>query len=516
MKKYIITLSILFVCFGLFAQGEMDAIRLSSSDLRGTARGQAMGGAFGALGGDATGIMINPAGLGLYHSSELNLSLPLNSNDIHTVWPTMLQEESESSRFLIDNISFVGSFPTNNGNLQGLNFAFSYNRLKNFNRSYSVARQAMNTSMTDYIAAITNGIYYEDMNFGSKYAGYDPYGNNKIPWLSTLGWLGYLIDDHPENSYSGLFPNERPVAGLKVNERGYIESGDFSFGGNWWNKLYLGLTVSVTDMFYHWDSSYEEKFAHGKIGLENYLETEGNGFQVKLGAIGRPFDFLRLGVAYHSPVWYYLTDYYQGSTTAVYPDVDEWAITPDDALTHYRFHTPQTWVFSIAGILGTKAIVSFDYELKDYKGMTVKDDRGLPKKDTNGFIEEDFKVASTLRAGLEYRFTPQFSGRLGYSYMQNPYEKTFKNGEKEVVIIGTIPHYTIAGDVNYFTAGMGYRFASNFYVDMAFIYRTQKDDLYYFPSIFGADGDVRIKSTPASLTNRAYKGLVTVGYKFKN
>jgi hypothetical protein len=70
MKRFGIILTALFIYTGLFAQGEMDIIRLSSSDLRGAARGQSMGGAFGALGGDAAGIMINPAGLGVYRSSE--------------------------------------------------------------------------------------------------------------------------------------------------------------------------------------------------------------------------------------------------------------------------------------------------------------------------------------------------------------------------------------------------------------------------------------------------------------
>ncbi|MCD6322107.1 MAG: hypothetical protein J7L77_03665, partial [Clostridiales bacterium] len=42
------------------------AVLFSSDDNYGTARFVAMGGAFGALGGDMTAVEINPAGLGVF------------------------------------------------------------------------------------------------------------------------------------------------------------------------------------------------------------------------------------------------------------------------------------------------------------------------------------------------------------------------------------------------------------------------------------------------------------------
>jgi len=525
MKKYTIILIALFACTGLLAQGEMDAIRLSGSSLRGTARGQAMGGAFGALGGDVTGIMINPAGLGLYRSSELNFTMALNFANTQTDWQNTINK-GNNIKFNFDNISYVGYYSTGNAGLPTLNFAFSWNRLKSFNRSYIASGRGMNSSLTDYITAITNGydgnqgVFVDDMIADSRYEGYDPYrpryGDPQIPWLSILGWNGWLINDDTDYTYSSiLFPDEKVAPRLEVNERGYIDSYDVSLGANVQDKFYWGLTFSLTDISYRWDSRYDEEFKpRGGIGLDNYLETNGTGYQVKLGAIWRPADFLRFGVSYYSPTWYYLTDYYQGRAIAQYDIKDEWAKTPDHAYTRYRFNTPYNWIFSIAGIIGTKAIVSLDYEIKDYRGMKLMDNLGRPQKIDNDYIEEDFKVASTLRAGLEFRFTPQLSGRLGYSYVQNPYEKEFKNGWKEAMIIGTIPHYTIDGDAHHFTTGIGYRFTPQFYIDAAFIYRTQQNDLYYFPSVVGDDGNFIVQSTPASMTNRACKGLVTVGYKF--
>ncbi|MDR2917287.1 MAG: hypothetical protein LBV74_21035, partial [Tannerella sp.] len=81
MKKVgLFTGVLLLVCnMGIFAQGnEIDAFTLTNSDLGGTARSMSMAGAFGALGGDISAISNNPAGLGIYRSSEISGTLDLS------------------------------------------------------------------------------------------------------------------------------------------------------------------------------------------------------------------------------------------------------------------------------------------------------------------------------------------------------------------------------------------------------------------------------------------------------
>ena len=79
MKRYI-TLLFLTVFTGvIYAQTADDALRYSQQHYTGTSRSMAMGGAFGALGGDFSSIGINPAGLGVYQS--LMLRLLINSVD---------------------------------------------------------------------------------------------------------------------------------------------------------------------------------------------------------------------------------------------------------------------------------------------------------------------------------------------------------------------------------------------------------------------------------------------------
>ena len=60
------------------SQAAVDLYNLSRPDLRGTARFMSMGGAFTALGGDISSLNQNPAGIGVYRSSEIGMTLNLD------------------------------------------------------------------------------------------------------------------------------------------------------------------------------------------------------------------------------------------------------------------------------------------------------------------------------------------------------------------------------------------------------------------------------------------------------
>ena len=75
MKK-ILTFTFLAIItfFDLKAQDLTDAFRYSHTNLKGTARFQAMSGAFGALGGDISAISINPASSAVFLNSAATLT----------------------------------------------------------------------------------------------------------------------------------------------------------------------------------------------------------------------------------------------------------------------------------------------------------------------------------------------------------------------------------------------------------------------------------------------------------
>jgi len=547
MKRNLLLIIALFVCVLSFGQGEIDAYRYSNDDLSGTARGQAMGGAFGALGGDVTGVAINPAGIGIYRSSEIlaNMSLtaPIISGNTN---------QQSNTAFHFDNLSYMSYYPLIKGSMLSLNFGFNYNRIKSFDQKYSTSKSSMSSSLTDNMALLTNGISSSTLLSTSTY---NPYNNPHNPWLSVLGYDGCLFipANNTNNQYQSILNDGEKVSpSLKVSEKGKVESYDFTIGANISNKFYWGATVSIINLSYIMNSSYDESFGEGGgFNLDNYLETKGSGYQAKLGVIFKPVDALRLGVSYHSPVWYSMTDYYKGwiDPRGIYID-DQLAgevSTPggdsqnsnSPAYTDYHFRTPGSWTFSAAAVLGTKAIVSVDYEIKNYASMNLKDTNGNEWTDVNDFMNSDYRNASTIRAGFEYRFNPQLSGRVGYAWAQSPYQSevnAFGDNNFDVVgdvavTAGTVPHYTLSGNTNYLTAGIGFKFTPQFYCDFALVLRTEKDDVYYFtPKAFQNQTEkvndyyyrpqqdqnhLQIfDSFAGAFTNKTLKGLLTFGYKF--
>src|SRR5438132_1712816 len=94
------------------AQTDVDALRYSQTSITGTARYTSMAGAFGALGGDFSSIGTNPAGLGIYRSSEFTISPSLYMNGMTS---NFLGTSSSENRynFNIANLGFVFNHQVN-------------------------------------------------------------------------------------------------------------------------------------------------------------------------------------------------------------------------------------------------------------------------------------------------------------------------------------------------------------------------------------------------------------------
>ena len=80
--KSILFLFIGLLCLSLNAQSLNDALRYSQTSLTGSARFNALSGAFGALGGELSAISINPAGSSVFLSSELSITANTFNNDV--------------------------------------------------------------------------------------------------------------------------------------------------------------------------------------------------------------------------------------------------------------------------------------------------------------------------------------------------------------------------------------------------------------------------------------------------
>jgi hypothetical protein len=517
----------------LFAQGELDAYRYSKSDLNGTARYLGMGGAFGALGGDISAMSSNPGGLAIYRSSEVVTSMSFSSVQTETKWSSVMKAKENTFNF--DNIAYVSYFPTaNSSGIMSWNVGFAYNRVNSFDRNYTTQGSGNNYqmySLADYIGARAYGTKLGTLEGSTSSLATDPYNN--ADWLTVLGYEGGLISPiNSQNSqnidYTSAFydvdENNEEVyyspsnTKLNVQERGSTDKYDFSAATNISDFLFIGATLSVTDISYRTSTTYDEEFEsiNSNLYLDNESNTYGTGLGVNIGAIIRPTDFLRFGVAFNSPTWYRMTEYSKasaGSDISFYKPSKVNADTPDDGYWNYELRTPEKWIFSAAGIF-KHALISVDYELTNYNSMKLYTDRGEELTGVNGDIQADFGIESLLKVGGEIKVTPQFSVRAGYALRSSAVKQDLEDNTVEVITEGTIPHYTIDKGTQYYTIGLGYRFSPRFYTDIAYVYQVKDESLKLFSNIYDGDGTALVNSDPIDLSTKTTRLALTLGYKF--
>ena len=518
----------------LSAQTHDNALRFSTETLDGTARYQAMGGAFGAVGADYGSLRQNPAGLGLFRSNEIQGTISFGQNLDQGTW---YKEHYKKGRTAFGgNMSVVLATPLRGSGLS-FNFALGFYQRQSFARSFDISNhQITDFSLADYAAFITpTNVSSDDLL--SKNA----YGTVPAPWLAILGHGAGWTVQRPEGFYESAFnySDKGGILGpsnsqLRVNERGGIQDFDFTFGLNYNDRLYFGLGVKLSALDYRMNSYYGEDFIDNDyLELANELRTSGSGASVSFGLIARVSDHLRLGAAIQTPTWFTLQDNYVAGAESRHLRVDkegkplpekEWTKrdqTPSDAAWQYQLQTPTKIVLSGA-FVGRLGMLSLDYELANYSGIQLKDTYG-PFVDDNKLMKEYFTpMQSTIRLGGEVRVSPQFSLRAGGYWRQAPMKASFDSNPNQSATIpvneaGTVPHYEIVGMGYGVTGGLGWRFSPSSYVDLAVVYQGQKSHMYPFPTRYYEENkEVKQFTTPHAiqLQKQRIYGVATFGFKF--
>lgn len=136
------------------AQSLYDAARLMGNDLNGTARFIGMGGAMGALGGDISTMGTNPAGIGIYRSSDVMTSFGFSNIGMKS---NMNGTKNEQDKLFgsFDNIGFVISSRIGNETpLRFVNFGFNYRKVKSFDKN-----MVMNGMIEDKEGPMSQSVY---------------------------------------------------------------------------------------------------------------------------------------------------------------------------------------------------------------------------------------------------------------------------------------------------------------------------------------------------------------------
>ncbi len=540
MKKLCLYAATLAVPFIADAQSAIDGFRFSQPDMKGTARFMGMGGAFGALGGDLSSISTNPAGLGVYRRNEIGITMDIDIQNSTSESQGISNSQSQT-KVLLNNVGGVASWDLANAVMPNINVAFTYNRAASFNRHYSGVIPTLSNSLTNYIAGVSNneGVTVADVTTlfdRNNNVSFDPYNPNDggyaAPWLSILGYDSYFITptgDEDQPNWIGQWGATTSGSGaFDVVTTGGANEYNIAVGGNIANKVFWGVDFGIVDLDYTMTALWGENLQNAVVdnpegtensnanwSLKNSYIANGTGYNIKVGFIYRPIQELRLGVAFASPTWYSINENYIASTNFNYsadiPDIQQNnAVTNGGqwGLNSYNFRTPWKLTVSAAGVIGRNLIISADYEwhrfdkMRFYNGGGGYYDYGYddgwdwpyyaPAKNvtparfntdpwwaTNADIADTYKSTSTVRLGAEYRITPRFSVRAGYSYVSSPVRTEAKDGSMLIYTSGTMPNYKMDNSTNYISCGLGYNF-DHFYIDGAFVHKRMTSEYHAY------------------------------------
>ena len=455
MKRlYISIIAIFFISSIGFAQSIYvdNSLLFSQNNYSGTARFAGMSGAFGALGGDMGSLSINPAGIGVFQSSELVFSPGLLFDKASS---TYLSNTIDDSRYNvnINNFGFVASYDLSKEDTRWVNFnvGVTYNKNNNFNRNI-LFEGVNNYSIME--------LYVNSANAGFWDADYE-----------DLFWRAYLInEDTINNEYWSEITDQIMIDpnGFAINQRKSIQTkgsmGELSiaFGGNYSHKLYVGLSVGIVWLDYSEYSSHYEYETASTTDISDFHTLEfkensdisGTGVNLKLGFIYKPIDFIRIGAALHTPTFYELQDNYYNQVKSVFDNNDNFAERSNAQTYKYSLTTPLRAVVSGGFQIGKIGLIDIDYEFVDYSNIKMDDaDNSQFVKDDNRDIQAVYQSVSNIRVGAEFRTGP-FYLRAGTAYSTSPYKKTDNS---------------INHDNNRlsYSGGVGYR-EKNFFIDFAY------------------------------------------------
>jgi len=481
-----------FFMINALAKGQTvsDALRYSYLNTNGSARSMGVAGSMGAIGGDFGALNSNIAGLGGYRFSEIAFSPTLYFNQISS--------NLRNTGKLTDNkygtsIDHLGLVIVRNGyegaKWKHVNYAIGYNRLADFNKSFYFDG-ATTGSITDHWrekAVRLKSDQLDDFGAGLAYE------------------TGAIYDSNGDNIYESDFidfPNKAVNKSQTVNYRGSLNELSVGIAGNYKDQLMIGAAVGVPMVTYVEEKNYNESDPSNlnpvfeRLGYTEYLKTQGNGINLKMGAILKLHNIFRLGISFQTPSLLEQSDTYETSVSYSYLDKGKLNTfdkkSPQLGQYTYNLITPARAGLSFGSVLGRAGFVSASVEYINYGGAQ------FDFVDANG-NNADIDYQNELNKEIEKQYQSTLNYNLGAEIAID--DLRLRGGVK---LLGS-PYANDNDLTRIYTAGVGFR-AGKFFMDLA-LQHTRYDDGYLPYST---------SSNDLQLVNNRYqlnRMVVTLGYK---
>jgi hypothetical protein len=511
MKKIFYTVIILLTVHQLNAQVPEEVLRLSWRPQAGTARNQAIGGAMGSLGGDATSAMVNPAGLAFFKTSDFVITPGLQFGKGTGDFRGTSYKGSSQNNFGLGTSGFVfGGF----GYKARSSFSLTITRTADFHQTIAYKGQNNYSSFAEPLA---------DEFAASGLTIDDALNSPDISLPTKMALYTYLVDTATINGSKKVIARSEFTSLLNQEHTSTVSGGTTEITAGiaheFNKKIMLGGSLGIPIVKIDRNTYYRESDASGNtdndfnyMAYSEHFSLKGVGVNLKIGLIYRPKEYIRIGLAFHAPDMMLLTEKVNSGLAADlenlfapntgYDSVASSVFTGTTTTsTKYSTYTPGRIILSgsyvfreVENIERQKGFITADIEYTNYKWMHFNEyeqENGPGKeyyKPFNDAIDAIYKSAFNFRLGGELKFKI-IMARLGFAYYSNPY----KNKELK------------ASKMN-LSGGLGYR-NKGMFVDLTYVHHINKD--VNFP--------YRVNSpranTFANLKDTGGNVLLTVGFK---
>jgi hypothetical protein len=328
---------------------------------------------------------------------------------------------------------------------------------------------------------------------------------------STYGGMAYfahLVDPvfGDNDQVIGFVPSVEDNSDILVKQRqslssrGSINDINFSYAGNYNNKVMIGATLGVPFLSYVEKGTFEEYNLdylvdnYNELSVRHRINDKGIGIFGQFGVIVKPIHVLRFGASIKTPTFYSINRTFNVWFNSE-ADSKTARIEPNASFYSYNLITPWTGNLSAAFVLKNFGFISADYSYQDGSITRLRGtdgDGGLTYFDTNLEMEDALSAVHQFRIGSEFVFGP-FAVRAGQTFTSSAYNEGYMPDNNMYV-------------ANTSSFGLGYREAK-FYMDAGF--QSMSRNTFFQPyRLYYADVE------GANLKERYTSLILTFGFNF--
>ena len=439
-----------------------DARLFSPSQTAGTARVQGFGGAGFSLGGDISASVLNPAGFGFYNRSSIAITpsfrgLEANTNFGNVSANSYLGDFGVASFGLVISNVKESAVPSR---FRGGAFAVTFNQVNNYSFTNTYQSPATDFSFIDDVTLRASGVNVSDLD--AELAQNPP----NIPDYIGAAYSNFLINpvfdpNGVATTYRGsLAPGvlAQPTGSLETSGR--TNQWNFSYGGNFEDKLYLGASVGLMSFRQERQNEYRETYIYPQehidlingggfffpvengpvtvdyvdnIRLTEVQEVNGTGINANLGLIYRPTEALTVGVSFLTPTIFSVEErnYFdlgtdirglQENDSAAFEPQANFLAQGNEGVLTYTLKTPARVGVGASYFFEKYGFLTADVEYVRYPGYRFSSSEGGASEvisATNQGIESVYQSTVNYRVGGEFRYNV-LRLRLGYAMFMDP------------------------------------------------------------------------------------------------